>query len=226
MKCTPSKPNILLTKTTAAQNGVALSYRKVRGLIVISLHDSYYLENNGPKSCHLSVKFACRIDKYRVDERITMMIGVVLTYPVSSDRSKAIVAKAESSLLTSELNGHKKSFSGYTKKIKSLLANLKTSTNDTEFESISRLNSIKANSIMLSAIRTHGKKFQKLLDDSSLHFDSPYDKFLQYIERTPRQISPSIAGPLRDTKPHSKKKVTVVNILPTMNLNSSFHHQK
>ena len=88
----------------------------------------------------------------------------------------------------------------------------KTSTNDTEFESISRLNSIKANSIMLSAIRTHGKKFQKLLDDSSLHFDSPYDTFLQYIERTQRQILPSIAGRLRDTKPHSKKKTTVVNM--------------
>ena len=29
-------------------------------------------ENNGPKSCYLSVKFACRIDKYRADERITM----------------------------------------------------------------------------------------------------------------------------------------------------------
>ena len=64
---------------------------------------------------------------------------------------------------------------------------------------------------MLSAIRTHEKKFQKLHDDS-LHFDSPYDTFLQYIERTPRQISPSIAGPLRDTKPHSKKKATVVNM--------------
>ena len=65
---------------------------------------------------------------------------------------------------------------------------------------------------MLSAIRIHGKKFQKLLDDSSLHFDSPYDTFLQYIERTQRQILPSIAGPLRDTKPHSKKKTTVVNM--------------
>ena len=53
--------------------------------IGISLHDSYYLENNGPKSCYLSVKFACRIDKYRVDERITMMIGVVLTYFVRSN---------------------------------------------------------------------------------------------------------------------------------------------
>ena len=65
---------------------------------------------------------------------------------------------------------------------------------------------------MLSAIRTHGKKFQKLLDESPLHFDSPYDSFLQYIQRTPRQILPSIAGPLRDTKPHSKKKTTVVNM--------------
>ena len=120
------------------------------------------------------------------------------------------IAKAESLLLTSELNGHKKSFSGYSKKIKSLLANLKTLTN--EFESISRLNSIKSNSIMLSAIRTHGRKFQQLLDDSPLHFDSPYITFLEYIERTPRSISPSIAGPLRDTKPHSKKKTTVVNM--------------
>ena len=49
------------------------------------MHDSYYLENNGPKSCYLSVKFACRIDKYRVDERITMTIGVVLTYFVRSN---------------------------------------------------------------------------------------------------------------------------------------------
>ena len=113
----------------------------------------------------------------------------------------------ESLLLTSELNGHKKSFSGYSKKIKSLLANLKTLTNDNEFESISRLNSIKANSIMLSAIRTHGRKFQQLLDDSPLHFDSLYSTFLEYIERTPRSISPSIAGPLRDTK-----KTTVVNM--------------
>ena len=51
----------------------------------ISLHDFYHLENNGPKSCYLSVKFACRIDKYRVDERIIMMIGVVLTYFVRSN---------------------------------------------------------------------------------------------------------------------------------------------
>ena len=138
--------------------------------------------------------------------------GLRLKNPVSSDRSKAIVAKAETLLLTSELNGHKKSFSRYTKKIEALLANLKTSTKDTEFKFISRLTSIKANSIMLSAIRTHGKKFQKLLDDSSLHFDSPYVTFLQYIERTQRQILPSIAGPLRNTKPHSKKKTTVVNM--------------
>ena len=48
--------------------------------IGISLHDSYYLENNGPKSCYLSVKLACRIDKYRVDERITMIIGVRSNY--------------------------------------------------------------------------------------------------------------------------------------------------
>ena len=34
---------------------------------------------------YLSVKFACRIDKYRVDERITIMIGVVLTYLVRSN---------------------------------------------------------------------------------------------------------------------------------------------
>ena len=53
--------------------------------IGISLHDSYKLENNGPKSCYLSVKFACRFDKYRVDEIITMMIGVVLTYFVRSN---------------------------------------------------------------------------------------------------------------------------------------------
>ena len=45
----------------------------------------YYLENNDPKSCHLSVKFACRIDKYRADERITMVIGVVLIYFVRSN---------------------------------------------------------------------------------------------------------------------------------------------
>ena len=107
---------------------------------------------------------------------------------------------------------YKKSFSGYTKKIKSLLANLKTLTNDNEFESISRLNSIKANSIMLSAIRTHGRKFQQHLNDSPLHFDSPYNTFLECIERTPRSTSPSIAGPLRDTKLHSKKKTTVVNM--------------
>ena len=156
-------------------------------------------------SCHISFLKCCR-DFGLVPK------GLRLKNPVSSDRSKAIVAKAETLLLTSELNGHKKSFSCYTKKIETLLANLKTSTNDTEFESISRLNSIKANSIMLSAIRTHGKKFQKLLDDSSLHFNSPYDTFLQYIERTQRHILPSIAGPLRDTKPHSQKKTTVVNM--------------
>ena len=49
------------------------------------MHDYYYLEINGPKSCYLSVKFACQIDKYRLDERITMMIGVVLTYFVRSN---------------------------------------------------------------------------------------------------------------------------------------------
>ena len=134
----------------------------------------------------------------------------------------------------STTNGHKKLFSGYSKKIKSLLANLKTLTNDNEFESISRLNSINANSIMLSAIRTHGRKFQQLLDDSTLHFDSPYITFLEYIERTPRSISPSIAGPLRDTKPHSKKKTTVVNMsnehitndeLELLSQNPA-HHQK
>ena len=43
------------------------------------------LENDEPKSCYLSAKFACRIDKYRVDERITIMIGVVLTYFVRSN---------------------------------------------------------------------------------------------------------------------------------------------
>ena len=52
---------------------------------IVYTNDSYYLENNGPKSCYLSVKFACQIDKYRVDERITMMIGVVLTYFVRSN---------------------------------------------------------------------------------------------------------------------------------------------
>ena len=55
-----------------------------RQYIGISLHDSYYLENKGRKSCYLSVKFACRSDKYRVDEKITMMVGVVLTYFVRS----------------------------------------------------------------------------------------------------------------------------------------------
>ena len=49
------------------------------------IDDSYYLENIGPKSCHLSVKSAYRIDKYRVDESITMMIGIVLTYFVRSN---------------------------------------------------------------------------------------------------------------------------------------------
>ena len=44
--------------------------------VSISLHDYYHLENNGPKSCYLSVKFECRIDKYRVDERITMMMAL------------------------------------------------------------------------------------------------------------------------------------------------------
>ena len=53
--------------------------------IVYTLHDSYYLENDDPKSCYLSVEFACRIDKYRVDERITRTIGVVLTYFVRSN---------------------------------------------------------------------------------------------------------------------------------------------
>ena len=166
---------------------------------------SKLIGKSSKSSCHISFLKCCR-DFGLVPK------GLRLKNPVSSDRSKAIVAKAESLLLTSELNGHKKSFSGYSKKIKSLLANLKTLTNDNEFESISRLNSIKANSIMLSAIRTHGRKFQQLLDDSSLHFDSLYITFLEYIERTPRSISPSIAGPLRDTKPHSKKKTTVVNM--------------
>ena len=53
--------------------------------ICISLHDSYNLENNGPKSCYLSLKFVCRIDKYRADERTTMMIGVVLIYFVRNN---------------------------------------------------------------------------------------------------------------------------------------------
>ena len=162
-------------------------------------HQCSKLIGKSSKSCcHISFLKCCR-DFGLVPK------GLRLKNPVSSDRSKAIVAKAESLLLTSELNGHKKSFSGYSK-IKSLRANLKTLTNDNEFESISRLNSIKANSIMLSTIRTHGRKFQQLLDDSPLHFDSPYITFLEYIERTPRSISPSIAGPLRDTKPHSKKE--------------------
>ena len=89
---------------------------------------------------------------------------------------------------------------------------LKGLTNDAEHENIVRLNNIKASAIMLSAVKTHAKKFQQLLDSSTLHFDSPYQTFLQYIERTPRQLSLSIAGPLRDTKPHSKKKTTVVNL--------------
>ena len=144
---------------------------------------SKLIGKSSKSSCHISFLKCCR-DFGLVPK------GLRLKNPVSSDRSKAIFAKAETLLLTSELNGHKKSFSCYTMKIETLLSNLKISTNDTEFESISRLNSIKANSIMLSAIRTHGKKFQKLLDDSSLHFDSPYDTFLQYIERMTRQILP------------------------------------
>ena len=137
--------------------------------------------------------------------------GLRLKNPASSERSKAVISKAESLLLTSELNSHRKSLSRYTR-INNYLVSLKSLTNDAEHENIVRLNNIKANAIMLSAVKTHAKKFQQLLDISTLHFDSPYQTFLQYIERTPRQLSLSIAVPLRDTKPHSKRKTTVVNL--------------
>ena len=154
-------------------------------------------------SCHISFL------KYCQDFGL---IPKGLRYPASSERSKSIIWKAESLLLTSELNSHRKSFSRYTRIINNYLVSLKSLTNDAEHENIVRLNNIKASAIMHSAVKTHAKKFQQLLDSSTLHFDSPYQNFLQYIERTPKQLSLSIAGPLRDTKPHSKKKTTVVNL--------------
>ena len=85
--------------------------------------------------------------------------GLRLKNPASSERSKAIISKAESLLLTSELNSHRKSFSWYTRIINNNLVLLKSLTNDAEHENIVRLNNIKASTIMLSAVKTHAKKF-------------------------------------------------------------------
>ena len=75
-----------------------------------------------------------------------------------------------------------------------------------------RLNNIKANAIMVTAIKKHSKTFHQLLDESDLIFTSPYTAFLQHIDQTPRVLVLYISGPIRDTKPHPEKKSTVVNL--------------
>ena len=156
-------------------------------------------------SCHVSFLKCCR------DFNLTPK-GLRLKNPVKTERSKAIISKAQSLLLTSELNGHKSTFSSSSKELKLSLDILKTVVSDTDYECIMRLNNIKANAIMVNAIKKHSKKFHQLLHESSLHLTSPYTAFLQHIDQTPRVLVPHISGPLRDTKPHPEKKSTVVNL--------------
>ena len=136
---------------------------------------SKLIGKSSKSSCHISFLKCCR-DFGLIPK------GLRLKNPASSERSKAVISKAESLLLTSELNSHRKSFSQYTRIINNYLVSLKSLTNDAEHENIVRLNNIKASAIMLSAVKTHAKKFQQLLDSSTFHFESPYQTFLQYIE--------------------------------------------
>ena len=108
-------------------------------------------------SCHISFLKCCR-DFGLIPK------GLRLKNPASSERSKAVISKAESLLLTSELNSHRKSFSRYTRIINNYLVSLKSLTNVAEHENIVRLNNIKASAIMLSAVKTQAKKFQQPLD--------------------------------------------------------------
>ena len=49
LKCTPSKPYGICIVYT---NNNIVYINNILYIIGISLHDSYYLENNGPKSCY------------------------------------------------------------------------------------------------------------------------------------------------------------------------------
>ena len=115
-------------------------------------HCSNLVLKASKNSCHVSFLKCCR------DFNLTPK-GLRLKNPMKTERSKSIISKAQSLVLTSELNGYKSTFSSSSKELKLSLDTLKTAVSDTDYKCIMRLNNIKANAIMVTAIKKHSKKF-------------------------------------------------------------------